>query len=72
MWASLGGVSGIWGIREGNPVPVANKWGNRHLLSIPRPFLVVVVWGVWETGRAPSKMTRAVLTYLVLGKEYGN
>lgn len=36
------------------------------------PHLVLVVLGVWEAGRAPGKMTRIVLTYWVLGKEYGN
>lgn len=40
--------------------------------SSPRPFLMVVVLGVWEAGRAPGKMTRIVLTYWVLGRECGN
>ena len=41
------------------------------LAQHPTPFLVVV-WGVWEAGRAPGKMARVVLTYWVLGKECGN
>lgn len=49
-----------------------NKQGYLHWPGTPHPFSMVVVWGVWEAGRASGEMTRVVLTYWVWGKECGN
>lgn len=62
----LGALSGLRGDgRLGKVIlfpPPTSAMSKSPLAQHPTPFLVVVVWGVWEAGRAPGKMARVVLT----------